>query len=553
MRGARGGLRRRRRARHPRLPQARARLSRAATRLRPRRRRARDRRHAGGRARRGRSRRRAHPLRHADVWRPSREARGADARRHRPLHRVHPLEDRPRHRRGHVLATAQLGWWLLSLAIMVGSVWPMAWRWQRLLAARGVHDSLRAARPHVLRRLRSRPGAADVARRRRVAHLRDRAPARGLRRRRGRDGAARARARRRRRRSCSRRSGSRSRSAATTSAAISGSSSPSSSARSCSASLLFSTRLHPLLQRTRPLLRVAAHRPAAARRLLSRCTRSAATLPLLVGMFALTLVVQAVRVLAIWAAGKAVGVDLSPRPYYVMGPLLFLVMLVPFTVNGLAVRESFFVSFLGALGVGADRAFATGFLFFVVTIALAVPGVAIVLREGAAPQMSDVSVVVVTYNAMPWLEQCLESVRGVRDGRRRPRLDRRHARARPRALPGGRARRAGEPRPRLRLEHRRRADGGPLRPPAQLRRLARRGRARGARRVRRRPPGRRRRRPAAPLSRTGGSSAPYAAFRRSGGSRRSFSSCASSRPARRRSTRSTRAASTTTRCARPRC
>src|SRR5690348_1662794 len=26
---------------------------------------------------------------------------------------------------------------------MVGSVWPMAWRWQRLLAARGVHDSLR--------------------------------------------------------------------------------------------------------------------------------------------------------------------------------------------------------------------------------------------------------------------------------------------------------------------------------------------------------------------------------------------------------------------------
>jgi uncharacterized membrane protein YbhN (UPF0104 family) len=99
-------------------------------------------------------------------------------------------------------------------------------------------------------------------------------------------------------------------------------------------------------------------------------------------MFALTLVVQAVRVLAIWCAGKAVGVDLSPRPYYVMGPLLFLVMLVPFTVNGLAVRESFFVSFLGNLGVPADRAFATGFLFFLVTIALAFPGLVIVLREG---------------------------------------------------------------------------------------------------------------------------------------------------------------------------
>jgi hypothetical protein len=87
-------------------------------------------------------------------------------------------------------------------------------------------------------------------------------------------------------------------------------------------------------------------------------------------------------VLAIWLAAKAVGVDLSPRVYYVMGPLLFLVMLVPFTINGLAVREAFFVSFLGKLGVGADAAFATGFLFFVVTIALSLPGAAILAWEG---------------------------------------------------------------------------------------------------------------------------------------------------------------------------
>jgi hypothetical protein len=65
-----------------------------------------------------------------------------------------------------------------------------------------------------------------------------------------------------------------------------------------------------------------------------------------------------------------------------MGPLLFLVMLVPFTINGLAVRESFFVSFLGTLGVSADRAFAAGFLFFVVTIVVALPGVVIAAREG---------------------------------------------------------------------------------------------------------------------------------------------------------------------------
>jgi hypothetical protein len=60
-----------------------------------------------------------------------------------------------------------------------------------------------------------------------------------------------------------------------------------------------------------------------------------------------------------------------------MGPLLFLVILVPFTVNGLAVRESFFVSFLGHLDVDPNRAFATGFLFFLVTFMLSLPGAAI--------------------------------------------------------------------------------------------------------------------------------------------------------------------------------
>lgn len=102
---------------------------------------------------------------------------------------------------------------------------------------------------------------------------------------------------------------------------------------------------------------------------------------LLVGVFALTLAIQAVRVLAIWLTGEAVGIDLPPRPYYVMGPLLFLVMLVPFTINGLAVREAFFVSFLGQLGVSADEAFAAGFLFFLVTVCLALPGAVILAWE----------------------------------------------------------------------------------------------------------------------------------------------------------------------------
>jgi cell division protein FtsX len=50
-------------------------------------------------------------------------------------------------------------------------------------------------------------------------------------------------------------------------------------------------------------------------------------------------------------------------------------------VNGIAVREAFFVSFLGQLGVDKEKAVATGFLFFVVTVALAIPGAVILAVE----------------------------------------------------------------------------------------------------------------------------------------------------------------------------
>jgi glycosyltransferase 2 family protein len=96
---------------------------------------------------------------------------------------------------------------------------------------------------------------------------------------------------------------------------------------------------------------------------------------------AVTTFMQLTRILAIYASGRAVGIHLSVLPYIVLGPLLFLVMLVPFTVNGIGVREAFFVSFLGNLHVNADAAFACGFLFFLMTIMLALPGVAVILWE----------------------------------------------------------------------------------------------------------------------------------------------------------------------------
>ena len=145
--------------------------------------------------------------------------------------------------------------------------------------------------------------------------------------------------------------------------------------------VFFARSARPVLRRIRPLLaRVRLERPLKA--FYDGVHHYRGHTRLLLGVLAFTTAVQAVRILSIWATAKAVGIDLEPRIYFVMGPLFFLVLLVPFTLNGFAVREAFFVSFLGSAGIAADPAFAAGFLYFLVTVVLAVPGGAILLWEG---------------------------------------------------------------------------------------------------------------------------------------------------------------------------
>jgi uncharacterized protein (TIRG00374 family) len=145
--------------------------------------------------------------------------------------------------------------------------------------------------------------------------------------------------------------------------------------------VFFARSARPLLRRVEPLLRrVRLDRVLREFYESIHHYRGRTRLVLVVG--GLMLAVQTVRILAIWACAQAVGIELGVLAYYVMGPLLFVVMLVPFTLNGIAVREAFFVSFLGSLGVGAEQAFAAGFLFFLVSVIMALPGAAILAWEG---------------------------------------------------------------------------------------------------------------------------------------------------------------------------
>jgi uncharacterized protein (TIRG00374 family) len=280
----------------------------------------------------------------------------------------------------HILAHAHLGYFLGAVAIMIGTVWPMAWRWQRLLSVRGIHERLSwLTRAYFVayaagQILPTSVGGDAV----RIFETARRHPGHGD------TGAA----------------------TVLLERAIGGAATLVLAAVGFLLAvghydvgaylwieaffvlatiflgfLLFSRRARPLLKLGRPVLAWVRLDKLVAR-VYHAMHSYRDHVGVLLAVFTITLGVQAIRVLAVWLSGKAVGIDLSPRPYYVMGPLLFLVMLVPFTINGFAVRESFFVSFLGKVGVSPDQAFAAGFLFFVLTLLMAVPGALILAWEG---------------------------------------------------------------------------------------------------------------------------------------------------------------------------
>jgi uncharacterized protein (TIRG00374 family) len=138
--------------------------------------------------------------------------------------------------------------------------------------------------------------------------------------------------------------------------------------------LLFSRRSGRILhERVFPLgRRLRVERPLASVYTALHEYRSHAGV--LAAVLAITVGVQSVRIIGIWLCGEAVGIDVSPLVYFILGPLLFLVQMIPVTLNGLGAREAFFVAFLARFDVDKEAALAAGLLFYAVTIATALPG-----------------------------------------------------------------------------------------------------------------------------------------------------------------------------------
>jgi uncharacterized protein (TIRG00374 family) len=274
---------------------------------------------------------------------------------------------------------------ILALAIFVGTTWLMAWRWGALLAAKGIHEPFRwllrmyfvgyaagqvlptavgGDAVRIVEHARRRPGSrADIA----AAVVMERVVgsagtlvlvALGLAVAAGRYEGIRV--------------------LVIVEAAFV-------AAMIVLAVLLFSRRSRTVLEeRVFPLgRRIRLDGPLTSLHLAMHEYRASAGVLLVV--LGVTIVSQFARILGIWLCGEAVGIDLSPLVYVILGPLLFFVQMVPFTVNGLGVREAFFVVFLGRFDVDADTAFAAGFLYYAVSIAVSLPGAVLLFWRGRRP------------------------------------------------------------------------------------------------------------------------------------------------------------------------
>ena len=266
--------------------------------------------------------------------------------------------------------------------------------------------------------------------------------------------------------------------------------------------LFFARTARPLLRWTRPLLaKLRLERPLRALYDGVHAFRDHGRL--LGGVFALTVAVQAVRILAIWASARSVGhrplaaallrdgPALLPRPARaVHAERLRRARGVLRQLPRQRRRRAPTRPSRPASSSSSSRA------RWRCSAARSCSGRA--SAGGRARRMPDAGAVVVTYNALPWLEQCLESVRGVEtivvdngstDGTVELVRER---------FPDVQRGRAGEPRPRRRLE---RGHGG--RSPGRYFLILNAdawltaGLARAARRLRRRAPRGGGRRPAA--------------------------------------------------------
>ncbi|HET7695541.1 MAG TPA: lysylphosphatidylglycerol synthase transmembrane domain-containing protein [Vicinamibacterales bacterium] len=128
------------------------------------------------------------------------------------------------------------------------------------------------------------------------------------------------------------------------------------------AAVVFSERAAAIVRAAAGLVPIALlHRVTAA---LTDAVRAYATHHRAVArVLALSIAVQAFRVLQAWCLGRGLGLDLALTTYFAFIPLIVFIMQVPVTPNGLGTTQLAFDRFLVPQGAPRPEVFALSMLF----------------------------------------------------------------------------------------------------------------------------------------------------------------------------------------------
>lgn len=139
------------------------------------------------------------------------------------------------------------------------------------------------------------------------------------------------------------------------------------------AAIVFSERAALFLVRMMDWVPIAAiHRITAA---LTEAVRRYSRHHVELGrVLAMSIAVQAIRVVQAWCLGEALGIELPLLTYFAVIPVILLVMQIPITINGLGTTQVAFVTLLGAAGAGAAPTTALSILFLALGVIGSLPG-----------------------------------------------------------------------------------------------------------------------------------------------------------------------------------
>lgn len=90
--------------------------------------------------------------------------------------------------------------------------------------------------------------------------------------------------------------------------------------------------------------------------------------------FFISVLFQLFGILAIYLIGRSLGLEVSPCFYFVTVPVIWLLSMIPLSINGMGVREGAFVLLFGVAGIAGAEALTMSILSFAQLIVIGLTG-----------------------------------------------------------------------------------------------------------------------------------------------------------------------------------